>query len=114
LNSTPISSLVWNDPQLVDLLRERTRGRVRKWSFDVQGPDADVVANLSSTLDALARTKETLAVTGEREGGEEEEEGAEKEKRGREIDGAWTVVFVEVRSIHWFPYDPVGVVNADP
>ena len=20
----------------------------------------------------------------------------------------------EVRSIHWFPYDPVGVVNADP
>jgi len=98
----------------VDLLRERTRGRVRKWSFDVQGPDADVVANLSSTLDALARTKETLAVTGEREGGEEEEEGAEKEKRGREIDGAWTVVFVEVRSIHRFPYDPVGVVNADP
>jgi hypothetical protein len=20
----------------------------------------------------------------------------------------------KVRSIHWFPYDPVGVVNADP
>jgi len=22
--------------------------------------------------------------------------------------------FDEVRSIHWFPYDPVGVVNAVP
>jgi hypothetical protein len=22
--------------------------------------------------------------------------------------------FIEVRSIHWFPYDRVGVVNADP
>ena len=21
---------------------------------------------------------------------------------------------VDVRSTHWFPYDPVGVVNADP
>jgi hypothetical protein len=23
-------------------------------------------------------------------------------------------VVIQVRSIHWFPYDRVGVVNADP
>jgi hypothetical protein len=26
----------------------------------------------------------------------------------------WLYTEMEVRSIHWFPYDPVGVVNADP
>ena len=24
------------------------------------------------------------------------------------------IAAVKARSIHWFPYDPVGVVNADP
>jgi hypothetical protein len=45
----------------------------------------------------------------EEEGSEEEEEGSEEEEEGSE-DGDIS----EVRSIHWFPYDRVRVVNADP
>ena len=37
-----------------------------------------------------------------------------KPGRGRVVECLRAAADAEVRSIHWFPYDRVGVVNADP
>ena len=76
-------------------------------AFDAAEAEEEDARETAAAEEAKRRKEEE--VKKKREAVDEAHRLAELEDARRELAGA-----NQVRSIHWSPYDPVGVVNADP